>query len=82
MKPIDATRLISSEYFRALQIHYRKFNSYHEGISVIREEFEELWDEIKKNSANRDPERILEEARQLGAMAMRFLIDLCEITDE
>lgn len=53
------------------------FHSAHEGIAVIKEEYDELWDEIKKKAINRDPEKLQKEAVQLGAMAMRFIMDIC-----
>lgn len=55
------------------------FNSAHEGYAVIKEELDELWDEVKdKNSTG---EALAEEAIQVGAMAARFLID-CILFDE
>lgn len=54
---------------------YSSFHSDHEGHSVIREEFEELWDEIKLKVP--DKKRMREEATQLAAMAMRFVLDRC-----
>lgn len=53
---------------------FGKFNSTHEGYGVIKEEFDELWDEIKKNSSK---DIMSKEAIQLAAMSLRFLIDLC-----
>ncbi|MFB3926399.1 MAG: hypothetical protein ACE14T_10135 [Syntrophales bacterium] len=53
------------------------FHSAHEGYGVIKEEYDELWDEIKKKAINRDPGKLLHEAVQLGAMAMRFILDIC-----
>ena len=50
------------------------FNSPHEGISVIREEFEELWDEVKKR--DHDKATMRKEAKHLDAMALRFSVDL------
>jgi hypothetical protein len=50
------------------------FNSTHEGYAVIKEELDELWDEIKKNGSS---ERLHKEATQVAAMAVRFLIDCC-----
>jgi len=47
----------------------RDFISRHEAISVIREEFEEAWDEVKTNGSK---ERLLSELEQLGAMVILF----------
>lgn len=47
------------------------FNSAHEGFAVLHEEVDELWDEVKANQ----PGRQREEAIQVGAMAVRFLMD-------
>jgi hypothetical protein len=51
---------------------YGEFNSYHEGISVLREEVEELWDEIR---GEQNPDRIIKEAVQVTAMGLRFILD-------
>ena len=47
------------------------FNSPHEGYAVLKEEVEEMWDAIK----NDDTKGALEEAVQVGAMALRFISD-------
>ena len=52
--------------------HAAPFNSYHEGYAVLKEEVDELWDDIKGN--RRSGAR--EEAVQVAAMAIQFLIDL------
>jgi NTP pyrophosphatase (non-canonical NTP hydrolase) len=50
------------------------FNSPHEGYSILLEEVDELWDEVKsKDSLERD-QRMKEEAIQVGAMALKFLL--------
>lgn len=46
----------------------------HEAHSVIQEELEELWDEIKADSGRDHSARI--EAVQLAAMAVRYLLDI------
>ena len=46
------------------------FNSAHEGFAVLKEEVDELWDDVKKNRialAN-------DEAIQVAAMAVKFII--------
>ena len=43
--------------------------------SVLLEEVEELWDEIKKSPKKRDPIKMRTEAIQVAAMALRFIHD-------
>lgn len=52
------------------------FNSAHEGLAVLWEEFEELKEEVFKKAKERDIDNMKQEAIQVGAMAMRFLIDI------
>ncbi len=52
------------------------FHSSHEGYAIIKEELDELWEAIKKNES---PDRQKEEALQVAAMALRFVLDLCRI---
>ena len=74
MEPEKAQRLIWNEMVEATG-KFAAFNSVHEGYAVILEELDELWDSIKsKESSNKEVE---EEAIQVGAMALRFLIDCC-----
>lgn len=42
--------------------------------TVIKEEVDELWDDIKMNIAD---ERLEKEAVHVAAMAIRFLVDVC-----
>ena len=52
-------------------------HSPHEGISVIREELDpELWDHVCADTG-RSPEA-RHEALQVAAMALRYILDLCE----
>ena len=53
------------------------FNSAHEGLAVIWEEFDELKAEVWKNERSRDYDAMMKEAVQVGAMAMRFIVDVC-----
>jgi len=72
----DAMALIYAEYLRA-SAKYPGFNSLHEGIAVMEEEFIELRTEVFASHSLRSHERMRKEAVQVGAMALRFLIDLC-----
>lgn len=66
---------------------FAPMNSAHEGWAVIAEEFDELWDEVKKKQAKtrlhknlggRDVQAMRKEAIQVAAMAIRFVIDVCD----
>jgi len=87
----DALKLIGDEYIEA-SMEFPKFNSFHEGYSILKEEVDELWEEIKNKNVidnigddgkisefviKPDVRQIEKEAVQVGAMAVRFLIDLC-----
>jgi len=65
------------ELERATQMN-GPFSSAHEGWAVMKEEFDELWKEIKKKHSERDKEKMHTEAIQVAAMAMRFVHDICK----
>jgi hypothetical protein len=75
MNDEQAVNLIIEEYLRATQIN-GPFNSAHEGYAVILEELDELWEEVRKKKADRNLDRLKKEAVQVGAMALRFLVDI------
>jgi hypothetical protein len=75
----------------AAQAAYPAMHSYHEGYAILKEEVDELWDEIKKKqltggAGTGDPEKyqnsakIRAEAVQVCAMAIRLILDCCENT--
>lgn len=61
---------------------YKPFNTVHEGYAIIKEELDELWDEIKITHYNRrdgndeSNREIRKEAIQVAAMAIRLVVDL------
>jgi molybdopterin biosynthesis enzyme len=61
---------VCKEYIRSAEKHVPFFRSPHEGYAVIKEELEEIWDEIKAD----DIESQRKEAIQLCAMALKFLL--------
>lgn len=77
---LKAIGLIITEYDNASH-KFKSFASTHEGIAVIREEYLELEANVFQYNAPYSPsvkEEIKKEAVQLGAMALRFLIDCCK----
>ena len=67
----------SKEEHRA-RSKFGDFHSAHEGFAVLLEEVDELWDAVRLQEG--DPERadsLRLEAIQVGAMALRFVVDVC-----
>lgn len=62
---------VKIEVLRA-QNKFAPFNSTHEGYAVIAEELDELWDDVKANKVG----AAADEAEQVAAMAVRFILDL------
>lgn len=75
---IDA---ILEEYDRA-EARFGAYNSAHEGYAVLKEEVDELWDEIKLKEERRLPHRLQREAIQVAAVAMRFLTHCIPASDK
>lgn len=70
---------VLAELHSAQVKHPIPFHSLHEGHSVLREEFEELWDEIIKQRV--DVVKVRKEAIQTAAMALRFLVEIAPRLD-
>lgn len=67
--------------------NFGKFASFHEGFAILKEEVDELWDEVKASkppsffseglySWTPQNKKLRAEAVQVAAMAMRFILDL------
>jgi len=74
-----ASKLIIDECVKA-QGKFRPFHSFHEGQSIIEEEFREFQDAVFGNNpiTNNNRENVKKECIHFGAMALRFLIDLID----
>lgn len=53
-----------------------KFHSTHEGYAVLKEEVDELWDEIKVSKSYNANMLMVKEAVQVAAMAIKFIENL------
>ena len=73
---VKVAEVVLAELQRATSM-YGPMHSPHEGFAILKEEVDELWDEVKRKPLERSNERMREEAIQIAAMAMRFAIDVC-----
>lgn len=73
MKPQQAIQKAVTEFTAATE-KYQPFNSPHEGFAVLKEEVDELWDLVKQDATRAE---LAAEAKQVAAMALRFLTDCC-----
>lgn len=69
---------VRDELYRAMKGHGPQ-RSAHEGYAVILEEADELWDEVKKKTSERDRGKMRTEAMQIAAMALRFMVDVVPV---
>jgi hypothetical protein len=51
--------------------------SAHEGWAILREEVDELWDEVRKKPGQRNTNAMYNELVQIAAMAQRMAEDIC-----
>ena len=66
------------EEFQKATKKFGPFHNTHEGYAVLKEEVDELWDAVKAN----DTQHALKEAVQVGAMALRFIVDCSKNNNE
>jgi len=67
----EAVERILAELRRAREKFPRPMNSPHEGFGVLREEVDELWEGVR----GLEGADMRAEAVQVGAMAIRFLVE-------
>ncbi len=76
-------KLAKNEYIRARK-KYPKFHSTHEGIAVIQEEVDELWEMVKTNKGIKIGDGnplMIKECIQIAAMVYAFVKDLGDINE-
>lgn len=66
---------VQDEYVRARGI-FPKMNAAHEGYGVIQEEFDELWELIKKKRTRKNEVKMRCECIQIAAMVMAFYLEV------
>lgn len=67
-------RMVEEECVRAWTKHPIGFHNAHEGFAVLKEEVDELWDEVKGDTAYTHDGML--EAVQTAAMGVRFVVEL------
>lgn len=72
----EAFVAVQEEVYKAIE-KYEPFHSAHEGFSVLNEEVDELWEEVKRKQGERNTTKLRQEAIQVAAMAIRFIHDIC-----
>jgi hypothetical protein len=66
--------MVQRELNRARALHARPFASAHEAAAIVREEYEEFWDEVKRKERN--TLEMLKELVHTAAMCQRAAEDL------
>lgn len=79
--PVRSIAFEATAEVTSAQMNWPKFNSAHEGFAVLKEEVDELWDHVKTNQKRRDIEAMRKEGVQVAAMAMRFVLEICNEKD-
>ena len=67
--------LVAAELIEARQKHGPQ-SSVHEGYAVLLEELDEVWDEVKKKTKERDMENLLKELVQVASSAQKMAEDV------
>jgi hypothetical protein len=72
MSDVGAVLEVIREEYEQARTRWPALNTRHEGYAVILEEMDELWDAVKCQ----DAVRCFEEAVQVGAMVVAFLVEV------
>jgi len=70
----DLAKVVAGEVIRStFDLGFPLFNSDHEGFAILKEEVDELWDEVKNKNTD-DDANLFVEAIHVAAMAIKFII--------
>lgn len=72
----DATTDMLRELAKAMG-RWPALNSAHEGYGVLKEEVDELWEQVKLKQKLRDVGAMRSECLQVAAMALRMAVEVC-----
>lgn len=73
---VDALLEVINEHDSGVS-NWPKFNSAHEGFAVLLEEVDELKAHVWTRQDKRDLQSMRKEAKQVAAMALRFMLEVC-----
>ena len=73
MKPFN---ILVEEELKSARSQHGNIENLHCGYAIILEELDEVWDEVKKKTKNRDMENLLKELVQVSAMAQKMAEDV------
>jgi len=76
MKPDNFLKDVTKKLSQLRERHPEKVHSTHEGFSLLNEEVDELWDEVKKKNKLRDYKSMYHELVQIAARAQRMAEDV------
>lgn len=74
---IDAALADVKDEVESAMKKWPPYNSAHEGFAVLHEEFDELKAHVWTNQKHRDISEMRKEAYQIAAVAIRFVLDVC-----
>lgn len=76
LTPEEFLARVRAEYRDVVAEHGPLYHSAHEGYGVMAEEFDELWDEVKKKRKNRDLSNMIGECVQIASCALKMALTM------
>jgi len=70
-------REIGTDYLQTASVKHSQMHSAFEGVAILKERYDILWEEVKRL----DAERMRSAAVKLAASALRFVVETCPPTE-